>query len=407
MNKSDVANLNIFKKIYLSKCYFYPGKRISTTNHNKNYNILILCTVSKFDGLINHIRSFYEAHLQEGYNAHILVPHNSEIEKLLIKKNLPFYSFTRSRFFKPYNQLGITSLVKAIVQKEKINIIHCNRHKEIKMLKKIDKKQVKIILTRHSPSVIRTKYLKAFPTIFCVDINLIPKIKERCKQKKITCPDLHFMPPFFNADSLLKDQAMPPQKSKYEFFKEEFGIDLPPYPIITIVANLYGYKNHQLMLRALHRLIFDKKIKISLMLCGDGYRKNYLKLLTRKLKIEEYVHFLGFTYKRIDVMRYADINALVTKDEAFGIVMMEAALLKKALLGPSQTGVISTIIDKKTGLLFQNGNEEDLADKIEILLKNPELCKQLGQAAYLHVKQNLLPTISIRKINKFYKENLN
>lgn len=365
--------------------------------------ILSLNTPAPFDGLVMHTFAHYKAHLKQGYESYIFIPKGSELEKKLIEERLSYYRFTQSKIFKNHRQPGINNTIRTIVKKHNIKIIHCNRHKEIHMLKKIKDLNVKIILTRHSPSAIRTKYLKAFKTMFCVDHNCINAIKTKCAKKNINIPQMTQLPPFFNEKESLN---FDPNKilSKKEFFKKEFNLELPNYPTIVMVANLSGYKNHQLMFRAIHKLIHKENRPINLLLCGGGYKEKFLRDLAKKLNIEKYVYFLGFTYKRIEVMYHSDIKALTTRDEAFGIVLMEAALIKKPLLGPTKTGVVNTIIHEKTGLLFENGNVDDLVAKIEFLVDNPELRKEYGQNAYEHVKNNLLSNILMQKMEKFYKE---
>ncbi|MFH1643694.1 MAG: glycosyltransferase family 4 protein [bacterium] len=384
---------------------FYKSEHTSFPSDKKinpsKPNILIICTPYKFDGLLMHSLAIYKAHLRHSYNVHILVPKNSDIEKKLIEQKISFYSFEQSKIFRPHIQPGLSKIIRKIVKDNSIDIILCNRHKEINLFKKTIDLPVKIILTRHSPSPLKTKYLEKFKTLFCVDQNCISSIENKCFKEKITPPKMYHLPPFFDEEESLK---FTPCANKNEFFKKEFGITLPNYPTIVMVACLRGYKNQQLMFHALKKFIHEKNKPVNLLLCGEGYRKKYLKTLARQLKIEDYIHFLGFTYKRIEVMYHSDIKALTTKDEAFGIVLMEAALLKKPLIGTSGTGMENVIKHEKTGLLFENGNVDDLVNQIEKLITNPKLQKEYGLNAYNFVKENLTSDPVMQKLEQFYKE---
>ena len=399
----------IIKKLHVP-FGFYNTEYVSFEENSNIINIdpnkpaiLTLNSPFKFDGLVMHALSHYKAHLKQGYDTYIFLPKGSDLEKILIEEKLPYYRFTQSKIFRNHRQPGMKRIIETIVKKHNIKIVHCNRHKEIKMLKNIKNLDVKIILTRHSPSALKTKYLKEFKTMFCVDQNCIDKINKKCTDKNITPPKIKHLAPFFNEKESI-DFDSTKTLSKKEFFAKEFGLDLPDYPTIVMVACLRGYKNHQLMFKAIHKLVHENNKPINLLLCGQGYREKYLRTLAKQLKIEKHVHFLGFTYKRIEVMYHSDIKALTTKDEAFGIVLMEAALLKKPLLGPTKTGVVNTIKHKKTGLLFENGNVDDLVEKIEFLIENPELRKQYGENAYKHVKKNFLSDVLIKSVGDFYKE---
>lgn len=387
---------------------FYKTEYVSFGENKFNYNsnkpaILMLITPFKFDGLVMHSLSSNKAHLNNGHNIYTIVLKDSDAEKKLVEQKISYYRFTKSKIFKPFNQPGISKIIQTIVKKHNIKIIHCNVHKEINMLKKIKDTDVKIILTRHSPNAPALKYLKKFNMILCVNNFCINKINKKFENKKIKPPIIKHISPFFNEQESLN--FVPDEKTdKQSFFKKEFGLDILPHPIITMTARLLRYKNHELMLKAIHKLVYEKNTQVNLVLCGDGKRKDFLKTLAKQLKIDKYVHFLGFTYKRIEVMYHSDINALTTRDEAFGIALMEAALLRKVLIGPTKTGVINTIKHEKTGLLFENNNLDDLVEKLEILIKNSNTRKKFGQNAYKHVKNNFISNIVMQKIENFYSK---
>ena len=62
--------------------------------------------------------------------------------------------------------------------------------------------------------------------------------------------------------------------------------------IILSVGGLYKIKGHHLIIKALKNLI-KKSHNIELWIVGEGYYKNNLKTLTKSLKIEDKVKFLG------------------------------------------------------------------------------------------------------------------
>ena len=67
-------------------------------------------------------------------------------------------------------------------------------------------------------------------------------------------------------------------------------------------------------------------------------------------------------------------------------------------------GVMATIKHEKTGLLFENGNVNDLVQKITRLINDPELRKAYGENAYEFVKENFLSDVLMKTVDKFYKE---
>ena len=372
---------------------FYPAK-ISKAKTNKP-NILIMCTFSVFGGIEMHCLSLYEYLIKNGYNAQIIIPQNSVLEKKFTEKKLPFYSYKQSKIFKPNRQPGLRKVISNIIKTHNINIVHCNRAKDTHLLKGISPK-VKLIFTRHAQSLIRNKYMRIFNAVIGVNEDFIKKAKIKFPQKKI----IHLTPFFSEKESLNFNT----HTNKKEFFKKEFGIELQNYPTIVQVASLSNVKNHKVLLNAISKLIHKKNKPVNVLLCGDGYNKENLQKLAAKLNIQNYIYFLGFTDKRIEVIYHSDIKTLTSKSESHSICLMEAALLKKPLLGPTNTGVINTIKHKETGLLFENNNYDDLAKQIEKLLDSPKLRKKYGENAYKHVKNNFIADILIKKLENLHTQ---
>ncbi len=359
-------------------------------------NILIICTFSVFGGIEMHILAKYKTLLKNGYNVFVIIPTNSVLEQRFINENLPYYTFKKSFFLKAHRQPSLKRLIKQIIYDKNINIVHCNRAKEILLFNKKDFPNTKIILTRHAGSLIRKKYAQMFDAIISVNQEFINLAKNKYSNIKTV-----EIPPFFTDYESLNFK---PSLNRTDFFKQEFNIELNDLPIIAQVASLSNVKNHKIFFYAASELINKKNKLFNIVLCGDGYNKKYLLKLAKKLNIEKYVYFLGFTEKRIEVIYHSDIKILTSKNESFGIVLMEAALLKKPLIGPTKTGVTNTIKNKKTGLLFENNNILDLTNQIETLLDNSQLRKKYGENAYKHVKENLISDVLIKKLDQFYKE---
>ena len=67
--------------------------------------------------------------------------------------------------------------------------------------------------------------------------------------------------------------------------------------------------------------------------------------------------------------------------ETFGIAIVDAMMHSKPVVC-SRIGALPHIVDDgKTGLLFEPGNAEDMAEKIKYLWDRPDLCHQMGEAA--------------------------
>lgn len=134
---------------------------------------------------------------------------------------------------------------------------------------------------------------------------------------------------------------------------------------------------------------------------------SYKKILDKyieKHNLQKYVTFYG---ERKDVkilLSKMDIGIISSKSEAFGRVTVEYMFSQLAVIA-SNTGANKEIInDKSTGLLYQLGNEKDLADKIAFLINNFEKRKELSLNGYKIAKKCFSADINTKNIYEMYKK---
>lgn len=121
----------------------------------------------------------------------------------------------------------------------------------------------------------------------------------------------------------------------------------------------------------------------NLVIVGDGDERKNLENLTQKLNLENRIEFTGFK-SGTDLLQYiqdACFAVIPSRREPFGIVALELAAARKAVVASNTGGLAELLEDKKTALLFENGNTEDLAKKMVALEKNAELRKTLAENA--------------------------
>ena len=93
--------------------------------------------------------------------------------------------------------------------------------------------------------------------------------------------------------------------------------------------------------------------------------------------------FLGFLKGAGLGEFYCNCRVLVLPSicyETFGLPIVEAALHGKPVICSRIGGLPEIVDDGVTGLLFEPGNAEDLAEKIRYLWDRPDLCRKMGQA---------------------------
>ncbi len=250
-------------------------------------------------------------------------------------------------------------------------------------------------------------YVNHLPENVCNEIRAqadgIVEVCPRVQQTAIGSKSIH-IPPFFDDERFLRFKT---SRSRTAFFFEEFGIHVGTGPLICMIGNFYKnplYKNHQLLLHALAVLVHQKKRAVQLVIAGGGDSEVKMRCqkLVHDLQLTNHVFFLGSTTKIPELLFQVDFHVLPSIQEAFGIVLLEAALTKKPSIIASGTGAAGNFIQHlKTGLIFENNDKESLVQNIETMLDDPVLCKRIGEYAYQVVKEFYTRSAHIRKLVGF------
>ena len=102
------------------------------------------------------------------------------------------------------------------------------------------------------------------------------------------------------------------------------------------------------------RTVFRKKLERLVEQCN----------LTQNIKFVDNCNVMPVAYYISDVIVSSSIEP-----EAFGRVSVEAQAMKKPIIASNIGGSKETVIDNKTGLLFESGNPKSLCDKLNEIIK--------------------------------------
>jgi glycosyltransferase involved in cell wall biosynthesis len=100
-----------------------------------------------------------------------------------------------------------------------------------------------------------------------------------------------------------------------------------------------------------------------------------------KLGIKKHITFIEQTPDAIELINVLDIFTLPSREDPFPLVMLEAALMKRTIVGFEKTGGCSEFIEADAGVLVPYLNTNEMAVKIIDLYRNQVLSQQLGHNA--------------------------
>lgn len=159
------------------------------------------------------------------------------------------------------------------------------------------------------------------------------------------------------------------------------------------VGSLWEGKGAHVAIQALGRVIKKPGIpQLHLDFYGTGAPgfMEYLKQEVEKAGVKSHVTFHGFTNRDglPDIQRCHDILLFPSIwDEPFAAVPVEAMACGTPVIGTTAGGTPEAIVDGVNGLLVPPNDAEAMAGAMEKLIRDPELCWQLGQQAAREVRE--------------------
>lgn len=198
-----------------------------------------------------------------------------------------------------------------------------------------------------------------------------------------------------NADAVLALTEDMKQKMQEIYYREisvvPNGVDLERFKIslgdkkecdpktIIFVGRLHPVKGVQYLIEAMvivHREMPDVK----LVLVGDGVERSRLEELAKRLDLNGCIQFAGqVPQERIpQIMHQADVFALSSLSESFGIVNLEAMAAGLPIVATNVGGIPDIIEEGVNGYLVNIKSPDEIADRILILLQNGEIWEKIS-----------------------------
>lgn len=130
-----------------------------------------------------------------------------------------------------------------------------------------------------------------------------------------------------------------------------------------------------------------KDIDAKLLIVGDGILRE--KLENQAKQYGNKIQFCGARkhselpkiYAQADVFVAPSITLENGATEGFGLVLIEAMASGTPVIATKTGGMKDIVSDGKNGYLIEEKNSHMIADKINLLLNNPDLCEKIRNAA--------------------------
>ncbi|MFH2107292.1 MAG: glycosyltransferase family 4 protein [Chrysiogenia bacterium] len=159
--------------------------------------------------------------------------------------------------------------------------------------------------------------------------------------------------------------------------------------------------------KGIHLLIEAMKgVPAECLIVGDGPQKEKLLELAAR-NPDAKIRFMGHQPfpLLVPILRRATmvvIPSIWYENNPFSVI--ESFSMGIPVVAARIGGLPELVIDRETGMLFTAGSSAELHDKIMLLLKNPDLGRELARKARLHLEQNFHPDVHIEKLLHLYQE---
>jgi len=169
--------------------------------------------------------------------------------------------------------------------------------------------------------------------------------------------------------------------SNLKFKKEEIE------PYILFLGFPWYLKGVDILIKAFN-LISNEFHEYRLKIVGFCPDKSYFQTLAKGNDKIELCNSVPYD-EAMKLMSRCTLFVLPSRTEAMGKVLLEAMASKKPIIASNVDGIPYYIKHGFNGLLFESENVEDLAEKIRIILSNPDYAKKLAENGYNYVHQHL------------------
>lgn len=185
------------------------------------------------------------------------------------------------------------------------------------------------------------------------------------------------------------DPFVQSQEQKREKFRSEFQI--PPDTIaIGIIGRLVPIKNHGLFIKALKKVLTESQYPVKAYIIGDGESRESIMTMAREAGIafaapgqSDPSAPLVFTSWRMDVdvvCAGLDIICLTSLNEGTPVSLIEAQAAGKPIVSTRVGGIADVVLEGKTALLADLGNEEGFAEQLMAMVNSTQRRQEMSDA---------------------------
>lgn len=180
-------------------------------------------------------------------------------------------------------------------------------------------------------------------------------------------------------------------------------------PIFLYVGRITARKGIKTLLEACALLKSQGYVDYSLLIVGKGDQREELETFIKECDFEEQVTWAGWVeYGNLGAyFQQADIFVFPTFEDVWGMVVPEAMVLGKPVLCSNGAASCELIMSGENGYIFDPSSAQELAEKMQIFIDNPDLIESMGERSRQIISQKTPETAAKAyvEVTSFLMEN--
>lgn len=363
--------------------------------------ILKMCTSQSWGGMELNMVLTCEKLRERGHQIFPVCYPGSQIEKRLLKRGFNPRTYVVKSYLHPWI---IRELARYIANTD-VDLIHSDYSRDLWTLVPANKlaKDVPVVLIKH----IGTQRPKTDPFHRWIyrNIDYIIAISRIIRDNIIETHPI-------SADKVgIIHHGVDFRRFQFsEFLRETFRRKLGLKPnelLIGIIGRLQVAKGY-LEFLAMASQIAPRFENVKFIMIGEASRgedrqANLILSQLDALQLGARIIHTGYRDDIPGLLAAMDLFVFPSYAEAFGLVLIEAMSMKLPVISSNCDGVLDIVVAGETGILIPPKNIQQLVQAVELLIRDPEKRKAMGEAGHRRARKHFSETRMLDQIEALYQ----
>jgi glycosyltransferase involved in cell wall biosynthesis len=173
-------------------------------------------------------------------------------------------------------------------------------------------------------------------------------------------------------------------------------------PIVTLVSNCNRtVKRVDVFVDSIPLIL--KQANAFFLVVGNGLLRKSLEKRAEKLKISNYIRFLGHRDDVDKILAGSDIAVNTSDSEGFSNAVLEAMRIGLPVITSDVSGNLELVEHNENGLHFRQGDYKNLSQRIVYLVENEAISRSMGEIGRKKILSKFSLDNMIKKHQKSYE----